>query len=147
MKTKKQYLSDLELNPNEKYSDSDIKSQWRTLTKKYHPDNGSEKNEEKFKLISIASESLISGQYDSENFAFGDKINFNKVNPHDLLNKLNDNFMGVLKKGAVKIEKKSEIIVVNGNIPHVVNIDSSLLTQEKFLKFTNGLLIRFNSRD
>lgn len=138
MKTKKQYLSDLELNPNEKYSDSELKSQWRTLTKKYHPDNGSEKNEEQFKLISVACEALISGEFSE----IGPSGGFNKVNPQDLLNKLNENFMGLLKKGAVEIkEKKSKIVVIDN---HIVNLDSSSLTKEKYLKFANGLLFRFN---
>lgn len=142
MKTKREYIKDLELDEdsqNDAFDESIIKSQWRKLTKKYHPDNGTEKNDAKFKEITEACNALISGKFADE------PIKLNKQTAKDILDKLNNNFMGIVNKASTNIDlKKSDFhVTVVGN--RIVNIDASELTKERYIKFPDGSIFRFRT--
>lgn len=132
-KTKKQYLVDLELDKSSDPTVAEIKTQYRKLSTRYHPDNKKTGNEERFKLITDARNALLNKEFSTE------PIN----SPQDFFdnaqNKVNSfvDEMGT----KIKIKDKSKLIYVKLSDNRIVSFDVSSLTKNKKIVVNGEILI------
>lgn len=125
MKTKREYLIDLELDSSKIYSQEELKKQYKKLSRKYHADLTDDS--EKHRIIVEAYQSLKSGEYLPEEVGGGEFIS---------IETLHESLFSMIDRGAVKIDlKKSDnnVVKIDNNL---IFIDDSKLTKPKtvFLK-------------
>lgn len=127
MKTKKEYLKDLELDPNKDWSIDKIKKQYRRLSFLHHEDKTGDST--KHKNIIEAYEALKNNNYIILKTKESDTISSNSL--HDAL-------FSMMKQGSKNIFlKNSDFNVVKIDNMYV-NIDSSKLSKDKMVKIGNN---------
>lgn len=127
MKTKKEYLIDLELDPDREYSESDLKKQYKKLSVKYHEDKTGDS--EKHRQIVEAYEAIKSEEYLPEE----------KSGSFVSLDNLHESLFSMIDRAAFKIDlKKSDnkIVKINNTL---INFDTSKLTKSKTIFIDKGL--------
>ena len=133
MKTRAEYLKELGFSPTDSPSPKEIKSAYRKLTLKEHPDKGG--NPEKFRAITEAYEALESGKYlddkkpDELSVPSADELSSRATNY--LYNLLNTASQKVDAKG------KKKIVKLIGN--KIVVIDNQA-TEDKFVKVDDRII-------
>lgn len=137
MKTKKQYLIDLELNPDVSHTDIDIKKQYKKLSLKYHTDKT--KDVEKHQLINEAYNSLKNKKF-IENFP-EEEVSYS-YNEGISIEQLHEKLYEFMDKVSLKIDlKKSDfkIIKIDNNY---INFDCRKLKGKKYLLINKRKFIR-----
>ena len=128
MKTKREYILDLELDPVQDYSDSELKKQYKKLSLKYHEDKTG--NSEKHRLIVEAYDSLKNGVYAPE-----ERPSLHSISIEDL----HDSLFSMINRSAMKIDLKkndNKMILINNTL---INLDASKLTKSKTVFIEKGL--------
>jgi DnaJ-class molecular chaperone len=127
MKTKKEYVKDLELDPNKDWTVDEIKKQYRKLSFLYHEDKTGDSK--KHKNIIEAYEALKNNKYVILKTKESDTVSSNVL--HDAL------FSMMKQSGKNIFLKNSDFNVVK--IDNMfVNIDSSKLSKDKIVKIGNN---------
>ena len=138
MKTKTEYLKDLELTS---FTDKkELKKHYRKLVKIYNLDNGTNKNELRIKEVHSAYEALLENKYKEERPLEDRQENFD---PKIEVEKYNQAFFDFLNKTAIVIDlKKSDnkVVKIDNNY---VNFRCEKLDKSKFVLLNRVQVIKF----
>ncbi len=138
MKTKTEYLKDLELTTlGDK---KELEKHYRKLVKIYNLDNGTNKNELRIKEVHSAYEALLENKYKEEE-PLGEKQE--NLDPKIEVEKYNQAFFDFLNKTAIVIDlKKSDnkVVKIDNNY---VNFRCEKLDKSKFVLLNRVQVIKF----
>lgn len=140
MKTRNQYLSDLEFSSDEikNITLKDIKRRYRKLVLKYNVDNQKNNSStDKYRIILEAYEALSDNKYTDEPVV-EEKIDIEQT--AEVYNKVLIDF---LEKGSFEINlKKSDnkVVIVDN---YIINFNVSKLTKRKYLLINRDKLLKF----
>jgi len=138
MKTKTEYLKDLELT---EFTDKkELKKHYRKLIKIYNLDNGTSKNELRIKEVHSAYEALLNDKYKKEEPLDGVQENLDITT---IIERNNNAFFDFLNKTAIVIDlKKSDnkVVKIDNNY---VNFNCEKLTKSKIVLVNRTQVIKF----
>ena len=140
MKTKSQYLQDMEFSLSEisiGISDKDLKSRFRLLSKKYHSDNGTEKDGEKHQIINDAYNAIKEEKFEKES------IKEPEITPDVAVEHYTKAFFDFLDQGAIIIDLKNsdnKLILIDNVL---INFDCSKLTKTKVILINKCRIFKF----
>jgi hypothetical protein len=140
MKTKSQYLQDMEFSLSEisiGISDKDLKARFRLLSKKYHSDNGLEKNQDKHRIINDAFNAIKSEKFEKE------KVKEPTITSESTAEHYTKAFFDFLDQGAIIIELKNsdnKVILIDNVL---INFDCSNLTEDKVILINRCRIFKF----
>lgn len=140
MKTRNQYLSDLEFSSEEfsNLSEKDIKKRYRKLVLKYNVDNkNNNSNEDKYRLILEAYEALSTNNYLNE------PVQEEIPDIENAAETYNKALIDFLEKTAfnINLKKNDNKVVIIDN--YIINFDVAKLTKRKFIMFNKTKLLKF----
>lgn len=138
MKTKTEYLKDLELTVlGDK---KELKKHYRKLVKIYNLDNGTSKNELRIKEVHSAYEALLNDKYRPDEPLGGSQENFD---PKMEVERYNNAFFEFLNKTAIVIDLKkndNKVVKIDNNY---VNFRCEKLDKSKFVLLNRVQVIKF----
>lgn len=140
MKTKSQYLQDMEFSLSEisiGISDKDLKSRFRLLSKKYHSDNGLEKDQDKHRIINDAFNAVKEGKFEKE------KVEEPEITSESTAEHYTKAFFDFLDHGAIIIDLKNndnKVILIDNVL---INFDCSNLTKDKVILINGCRIFKF----
>lgn len=138
MKTKTEYLKDLELTTlGDK---KELKKHYRKLVKIYNLDNGTNKNELRIKEVHSAYEALLNDKYKKEEPLGSLQENLDMTT---IIERNNQAFFDFLNKTAIVIDlKKSDnkVVKIDNNY---VNFNCEKLTKSKIVLVNRVQIVKF----